>query len=79
MIASLSISFTGGMISLLTSAYRYITLNTNEETRSLKFVALEIIYIIGLFKSKLNLKIYLQILQLSIIIVQTLRQRKVAR
>lgn len=47
LIGSLSISFTGGMISLLTSAYRYITLSTNETNRSLKFVTLEIIYIIG--------------------------------
>ena len=47
LIASLSISLTGGMTSLLTSAYRYITLNTNESNRSIKFLTLEIVYIIG--------------------------------
>jgi len=35
------------MISLLTTAYRYITINTSESGRNLKFVSLEIIYIIG--------------------------------
>lgn len=52
LIGSLSVSFTGGMISLLTSAYRYITLTTNELNRSIKFVTLEIIYIIGNFVYK---------------------------
>ncbi|KAI2806544.1 hypothetical protein BLOT_008501 [Blomia tropicalis] len=47
-IASLSITFTGGIISLLTTTYRYITINTEEKSRNLKFVVLEIIYVIGI-------------------------------
>ncbi|KAH9398144.1 hypothetical protein TYRP_019150, partial [Tyrophagus putrescentiae] len=46
--ASLYVWFTGGTMAFSTTAYRYITLTTDEKSRALRFVVLEIIFVIGL-------------------------------
>ncbi len=47
MIASLSIWLSGGMMSFGSTAGLYITSNSGEKSRAMKFVILEIIIVLG--------------------------------
>ncbi len=47
--ASISVWFSGGIMSFNATAYRYITITTPEQQRTIKFVILEIIFVVGNF------------------------------
>lgn len=48
LIASSSAWFSGSIMAFNSAAYRYITVNTEEQFRAIKFVILEIIFVIGI-------------------------------
>lgn len=47
LIGSVSMYFTGGLVSLKTAAFRYVTINTEESVRTIKFVILQILFVLG--------------------------------